>query len=49
MFGPSPACDGTGTYLWEADGDTLTMTSVEPDECVRRAEALNGPTYTRTD
>jgi hypothetical protein len=45
VFGPSGACNGTGVYEWHVEADTLTFTSVEADECDRRAEALNGPTY----
>ena len=49
VFGPSTACDGIGAYEWEADADSLTFTSVQADECGRRAEALDGPTYTHED
>jgi hypothetical protein len=49
VFGPSTACEGMGTYEWESDGDTLTLTAVQEDECERRQEALDGPTYTRED
>ena len=49
VFGPSTACAGTGTYEWQSDGDTLTLTAVELDECVRRHEALDGPIRGRND
>jgi hypothetical protein len=48
-FGPNTSCDGSGTYRWEGGGDTLTFTAVEPDECARRQEALDGPTYIRQE
>lgn len=49
VFGPSTACEGTGPYEWQTDGDTLTLTALEDDECDRRQEALDGPTYTRQE
>lgn len=49
VFGPSTVCPGIGTYEWRSDGDTLTLTAVEPDDCVRRQEALDGPTYVRQE
>ena len=48
VFGPSTACEGSGAYEWQSDGDTLTLAAVEADECERRQEALDGPSYTRT-
>jgi hypothetical protein len=49
VFLGNELCDGIGAYEWKVSGESLVMTSVKPDECFRRAEALDGPTYTRVN
>ena len=47
-FSDSDACpSGIGTYRWNVDGDSLTLTSIRPDECPNRAAVLDGFTFTR--
>jgi hypothetical protein len=47
-FSDSDACpNGIGTYRWNVDGDSLTLTSIRPDECPNRAAVLDGFTFTR--
>ena len=39
---------GIGTYRWELDGDSLTLTQLDPaDECDIRGAQLDGQTFTR--
>jgi hypothetical protein len=45
FFG-STVCGSIGTYRWSRKGDSLTFTSVVPDPCGGRAQALDGITYT---
>jgi hypothetical protein len=49
VFGPSDACQGTGVYDWQVEADALTFTSAEADQCARRADALDGPSYAPHD
>lgn len=44
FFG-SELCDGVGDYRWTVSDEALTLESVEPDACPRRAEALEGVPY----
>jgi hypothetical protein len=45
FFGSS-LCTGDGRYTWRVEGEQLTLTPVQPDECGGRADALVGITYT---
>lgn len=49
VFGPNQGCSSMGRYEWRSDGVTLMLTSVRPDLCTRRTEAIDGPTYARTE
>jgi hypothetical protein len=49
VFHGNPRCSGVGAYDWTVEGDSLVMTSAQRDECSKRAEALDGPTYTRAN
>jgi hypothetical protein len=49
VFLENDRCHGVGAYNWTVKQRSLVMRSAGPDECSKRAEALNGPTYTRTD
>lgn len=40
------SCEGSGAYRWVVEGDTLTLTELEHEPCIRSA-VLNGVTYTR--
>ena len=40
--------DGIGVYRWALDGDSLTLTELDPpDECDIRRDHLDGQTFTR--
>jgi hypothetical protein len=49
VFLGNQRCSGSGAYDWTVEGESLVMTSAGRDACPNRAEALNGPTYTRAD
>ena len=39
---------GVGVYRWEFDGETLSLTQIDPpDECNIRRDQLNGASFTR--
>ena len=46
-FFASSLCDGTGTYRWVVEGETLTLTVIDPDPCGNRSLVLDGITYDR--
>jgi hypothetical protein len=46
-FFASSICDGTGTYRWAVEGETLTLTAIESDPCGNRSLVLDGITYTK--
>ena len=46
-FSNSNACEALGTYRWTLKAAALTFTVVERDPCPRRAEILDGLTYTK--
>lgn len=45
LFSGSDLCDGTGTYTWTVQGETLSFVSVSKDACGGRSEVLDGKTY----
>lgn len=49
IYGGLPIhCDGEGIYQWSVEGETLTLTALEPiDPCAQRRGALDGLSYTR--
>ena len=49
VFHRNQRCEGDGTCAWRIIEDTLVMNAVAPDECPRRGEALDGPTFNRAD
>ncbi len=46
FFGSS-LCEGTGTYQWSVQGDTLELAPVRDDPCSGRSVVIVGYTYTR--
>ncbi len=46
-FVRSTICNGIGVYRWSVDGGSLLFTSIQPDACPGRADAIDGRTYTR--
>jgi len=47
-FSDASVCDGTGIYQWAIEGDTLSLTMVDPaDQCSGRSQVLDGITYRR--
>jgi hypothetical protein len=46
-FSHSNACELTGTYRWTLEAGALTFTSIQRDPCPRRADVLDGQTYTK--
>ena len=46
-FLASTACNGTGTYRWSLQGNSLRFSPVSPDECPGRFEIMDNTTYQR--
>jgi len=47
VFLGSNLCSGTATYHWAIAAGTLTLTSVSPDPCPNRADAIESRPFTR--